>query len=254
MGRRRSGAGPRTACRPAREPRYGRGVRPDVLRPGRGGSAGRVAGRAPRLARVLRPVRFRTGQVPRHRGAGARLGRALPGALADRPAGSDRGHLPLRQAFRRPVSARARPLVGVLGGMGPAASVDLYAKLVAATQATGDRDHVRVIIDGDPHVPDRQAAIAGSGPSAGPEIVAKALRLKAAGAEVLTMACHAAHAYRADVERATELPFISLIEVAVEEAVRAAPKVAALGLLATPATLDARLYVEPAARLGRQLL
>lgn len=152
------------------------------------------------------------------------------------------------------MSPRARPLVGVLGGMGPAASVDLYAKLVAATQATGDRDHVRVIIDGDPYVPDRQAAIAGSGPSAGPEIVAKALRLKAAGAEVLAMACHAAHAYRADVERATELPFISLIEVAVEEAVRAGPEASVLGLLATPATLDARLYVEPAARLGRRLL
>src|SRR5690606_28173400 len=94
----------------------------------------------------------------------------------------------------------------------------------------------------------------GSGPSAGPEIVAKALRLKAAGAEVLAMACHAAHAYRADVERATELPFISLIEVAVEEAVRAGPEASVLGLLATPATLDARLYVEPAARLGRRLL
>lgn len=148
----------------------------------------------------------------------------------------------------------ARPLIGVLGGMGPGASVDLYAKIVAATQAQGDGDHVRLIIDGDPQVPDRQAAIAGRGPSAGPAIVAKALRLKAAGADVLAMACHAAHAYKEDVERATGLPFVSLVEVAMEEAARLGPKASAVGLLATPATLDARLYEGPAARIGRQLV
>ncbi len=147
-----------------------------------------------------------------------------------------------------------RPLIGVLGGLGPAASVDLYAKLVAATRATGDRDHVRVIIEGDPDVPDRQAAIAGEGPSAAPALVAKALRLKAAGVDVLAMACHAAHAYRSDIETATGLPFISLIEVAVGSAAALAPSSGTVGLLATPATLDARLYDEPVARAGRRLV
>ncbi len=152
------------------------------------------------------------------------------------------------------MSTAARPLIGVLGGMGPAASVDLYAKIVAATRARGDRDHVRVMIDGDPEVPDRQAAIAGTGPSAAPAIVAKAQRLKAAGADVLVMACNAAHAYRADVERATGLPFVSLVETAVDAAVDGAPEAHTIGLLATPATLDAGLYTEPAARRGRQLV
>jgi len=147
-----------------------------------------------------------------------------------------------------------RPLIGVLGGMGPAASVDLYAKVVALTRAASDRDHVRLVLDGDPVVPDRQAAVAGTGPSAGPAIVAKALRLKAAGAEVLAMACHAAHAYQADVEAATGLPFVSLVEVAVEAARAAAPAAAAAGLLATPATLTARLYEGPAAAAGLALV
>lgn len=147
-----------------------------------------------------------------------------------------------------------RPLIGVLGGLGPAASADLYVKLVAATSASGDRDHVRVIIDGDPDVPDRQAAIAGEGPSAAPAIVAKALRLKAAGADVLAMACHAAHAYRPDIEAATGLPFVSLIEVAVDAASAGAPAAGTVGLLATPATLDASLYDEPVARSGRRLV
>lgn len=147
-----------------------------------------------------------------------------------------------------------RPLIGVIGGMGPAASVDLYAKLVSLAAASSDMEHVRVIIDGDPEVPDRQAAIAGEGPSAGPAIVAKALRLKTAGADVLAMACHAAHAYRSDIEQATGLPFVSLIDVAVEAAAIKSPGADRVGLLATPATLDARLYDEPVERGGRRLV
>ncbi len=146
-----------------------------------------------------------------------------------------------------------RPLIGVLGGMGPAASVDLYAKVVALAGARRDQDHVRLILDGDPLVPDRQAAVSGTGESAGPAIVAKALRLEAAGAEVLAMACHAAHAYQRDVEEATRLPFVSLIEVAVAAAAHAAPEARVAGLLATPATLRARLYDEVAARAGLRL-
>jgi len=151
-------------------------------------------------------------------------------------------------------AAPRRPLIGVLGGMGPAATVDLYAKVVALAGARRDQDHVRLIVDGDPEVPDRQAAIAGTGESAGPAIVAKALRLKAAGAEVLAMACHAAHAYRRDVEEATGLPFVSLVDVAVEAVVRAAPGARTAGLLATPATLDARLYEDAAAAAGLRLV
>lgn len=151
-------------------------------------------------------------------------------------------------------AAPRRPLIGVLGGMGPAATVDLYAKVVALAGARRDQDHVRLIVDGDPEVPDRQAAIAGTGESAGPAIVAKALRLKAARAEVLAMACHAAHAYRRDVEEATGLPFVSLVDVAVEAAVRAAPGARTAGLLATPATLDARLYEDAAAAAGLRLV
>ncbi len=152
------------------------------------------------------------------------------------------------------MSPGRRPLIGVIGGMGPAASVDLYAKLVTATSATNDREHVRVIIDGDPDVPDRQAAVAGTGESSGPAIVDKALRLRAAGAEVLAMACHAAHAYQPDVERATGLPFVSIVDVAVEAAAGLAPGQGPIGLLATPAALDAGLYVAAAERLGRPAL
>jgi aspartate racemase len=152
------------------------------------------------------------------------------------------------------LSGGRRPLVGVLGGMGPAATVDLYAKVVALAGAARDQDHVRLLIDGDPEVPDRQASVAGTGESAAPALVAKALRLKAAGAEVLAMACHSAHAYQRDVEEATGLPFLSLVETAVRAAAAAAPGASTAGLLATPAVLEGRVYEGPAAAAGLRLV
>ena len=55
--------------------------------------------------------------------------------------------------------------VGILGGMGPAATADFYARLVRATPAERDQDHLPVVVWGDPTVPDRVAALAGTGPS-----------------------------------------------------------------------------------------
>lgn len=139
----------------------------------------------------------------------------------------------------------SRPLIGVLGGLGPAATVDFYAKVVAAATAAGaasDQEHVRLIIDGDPEVPNRNDSVAGRGPSSAPALVAKALRLKAAGAEMLVMACNAAHAYQDEVAAATGLPLLSVIEVAVAAALRAAPSARSIGILAATGTLDAGLY------------
>lgn len=139
-----------------------------------------------------------------------------------------------------------RPLIGIIGGLGPAATVDFYAKVVAATRATKDQDHVRLIIDGDPMVPDRSASVAGRGESSAPALVAKALRLAAAGAEVLAMPCNGAHAYEADIRQAVDLPFVSIVEETVRAALAHLPGThsmgTAVGVLATAATQGARLY------------
>src|SRR5690606_22490756 len=261
LGGRGARPGPRAPGRRAGASGRGRRQRPDARRARRRRGPRRAARSAARGAGLLRALRVRARRRRGHRGARPQVGRPLPGPLAGGGEGLLGRRVPLRRALRRAVSARGgerpeagRPLIGVLGGMGPASSVDLYANVVALTRAASDRDHVRLVLDGDPVVPDRQAAVAGTGPSAGPAIVAKALRLKAAGAEVLAMACHAAHAYQADVEAATGLPFVSLVEVAVEAARAAAPAAAAAGLLATPATLTARLYEGPAAAAGLALV
>jgi len=99
-------------------------------------------------------------------------------------------------------------VLGVLGGMGPAATVDFLAKLQAFTPAKSDQDHIRVIVDINPKVPDRNAP----GSLAGPVLAEMAGALQGAGAQVLAIPCNTAHAYAGLVQRASGLPLIDLIE------------------------------------------
>ncbi len=146
--------------------------------------------------------------------------------------------------------SRART-IGVIGGMGPEATVDFFAKLVSATPATRDQDHLRVLIDNDPSVPDRNAAIAGEGPSPAPRLALMARGLVAAGAELLVMPCNGAHAFADAVrEAAPGVPFLSLIDATVAATLARTPDVRAVGLLATDGTLSARLYHDAFERAG----
>lgn len=142
--------------------------------------------------------------------------------------------------------------VGVLGGMGPAATLDFFARVLALTPATKDQDHVRLIIDSNAQVPNRNDAIAGTGPSPAPVLAQMAQGLKRAGAELLVMPCNAAHAFFEDVKRATDLPVISIIEVTVAAALER--RVKRVGLLAADGCLNARLYQGAFAARGVNVL
>ncbi|MGI4877868.1 MAG: aspartate/glutamate racemase family protein [Janthinobacterium lividum] len=136
--------------------------------------------------------------------------------------------------------------VGVLGGMGPAATLDFLATLHHATRAGRDQDHLRVITDSNPQVPDRNAALRGEGPSPGPVLAAMARGLAAAGADLLVMPCNAAHAWTDEIRAATSLPFISMIDAAAAEVDAAGAS--RIGLLAVDATLSSGLYQHRLAR------
>ena len=118
-------------------------------------------------------------------------------------------------------------VLGVLGGMGPAATVAFLAKLQALTPAQGDADHIRVVMDLNPQVPDRNKT-----PKKAEAVLGEmAERLKAMGAEVLAMPCNTAHGQAAGIRRAG-LPFIDMIA----ETTAAAKATGAewVGVLATP--------------------
>lgn len=144
--------------------------------------------------------------------------------------------------------------IGVLGGMGPAATADFFGKLLAASGAGRDQDHPRVLIDCDPTLPERHAAIRGEGPSPGPRLAAMARGLATAGAEVLCMPCNTAHAFEDEIRAAVDLPFVSIIDASVDATLARAPEAGAVGLLAAQGTLDADLYGPAFARRGLEAL
>jgi len=105
-------------------------------------------------------------------------------------------------------------VLGVLGGMGPAATLDFLAKLQAFTPAQRDQDHIRVIVDINPQVPDRNDPFA----KPGPVLAEMAGALRGAGADVLAIACNTAHAYADLVSRSAGLPLIDMIGTAAKAA------------------------------------
>lgn len=137
---------------------------------------------------------------------------------------------------------RPRATIGVLGGLGPAATLDFFAKVLAATPAGTDQEHLHLLIDVDPSVPDRNDAIAGRGPSPAPQLAAMARRLEGAGADVLVMVCNAAHAYQDAIEEAVDIPFVSIVEETVAATLARVPEVRCVGVLAAEGALDAGLY------------
>jgi aspartate racemase len=134
-------------------------------------------------------------------------------------------------------------LVGVLGGMGPAATLDFLHKMLAATPARSDQEHVPVLVASIPQVPDRTAAFRGEGASPLPALLTSARRLAEGGAGLLVMPCNTAHLWFDDLQAALpELPMLHLVDAALADAVEAAGPSARIGLLATDATLAAGLY------------
>lgn len=102
--------------------------------------------------------------------------------------------------------------IGVIGGMGPAATADLFTKLVSLEDAAADQDHVRILVDCDSNIPDRAAAIAGTGESPVPEMVRSAVGLEKQGADVLIMGCNVAHYFYRDILPFVNIPFLSILD------------------------------------------
>jgi aspartate racemase len=139
-------------------------------------------------------------------------------------------------------------LVGILGGMGPLATVDLMAKIIANTPAVRDQEHVPVVAWNVPQVPDRQRALAGDGPSPLPAMLEGIARLNDAGASCIAIACNTAHHWYDELQAQSGAPVLHIARITLDALPRdgaAGP----IGLIATEGTIAAKLYqglLEPA--------
>ncbi len=145
-------------------------------------------------------------------------------------------------------------MIGVLGGMGPLATVDFFSKVLLATPATGDADHVPLLIQSDPRIAPRPAAILKGGRSPLPELLAGRNRLIAAGATALAMPCNTAHFWFADLVKGCSVPFISIVDASINELRNLVDPGTPIGLIATRATLAAQIFDTPLKRAGYTLI
>ena len=138
--------------------------------------------------------------------------------------------------------SNAQKTVGVLGGMGPEATVDFMAKVIALRHADCDQGHVRMLVDHNPHVPNRQDAILRGGQDPGPVLADMAAGLEAGGADFLVVPCNTAYVYQDAILAATHIPLISIIGVSIAAAKERAPDTDRIGLLATDGCLQSGIY------------
>ncbi len=133
-------------------------------------------------------------------------------------------------------------MIGILGGMGPLATADFFSKVIAATPATGDGDHVPLLIQSDPRIPSRPEAILRAGESPLPALLAGRDRLIAAGAIALAMPCNTAHFWFNELREGCPVPFLSIVDVTCDEVAGLAKPGEKIGLIATGATLATHLF------------
>lgn len=136
-----------------------------------------------------------------------------------------------------------RPLVGVIGGVGPLATAYFLGKVVRLTEAERDQDHLDVLVFDHAAIPDRTAFILGdSAEDPGPVMADDARRLAAFGADFLVVPCNTAHNFTDEVEAAVDVPVLSIIAETVAEARSRVPDLTAVGLLATSGTASSGVY------------
>jgi aspartate racemase len=150
-------------------------------------------------------------------------------------------YLPQELSVSLPFSAPYRS-VGVLGGMGPLATVDYLQKIIEETPASNDQEHVPCVAVTIPQAPDRTEYIlrGGESPLAAMQLGIEAL--ERAGAGCITIACNTAHHWANELAAESSLPLLHIVDAVCIELKQAAAYGDAVGILSTRGTLASGFY------------
>ena len=149
------------------------------------------------------------------------------------------------QAYKKRMQKK---IIGIIGGMGPMATVELFRQIVENTDAKCDSEHIHIIIDNYPQIPDRTDAILNRGPSPVPYFVEAAIRLKKSGCDFVIIPCNTSHFYLEEISNKAEIEVFSMIHQTALEVVKRG--IHSIGLLATTGTINAHIYEKEFERVG----
>ena len=154
-------------------------------------------------------------------------------------------------AVKATPARRPKPFkVGLIGGLGPAATVDLYDKIVKATPAKNDQEHIKLVVEQNPQIPDRTACLLKGGEDPTLAMFHCAERMEKDGCSALIVPCNTAHAFLPYLERFIKIPFINMQQAALDEIKAKLGVAAKIGLLATTGTVQTGIYSKKAEAMG----
>lgn len=147
------------------------------------------------------------------------------------------------------------PVIGIIGGMGPEATLDLMRRVLTLTPARDDADHIHMIVDNNPKVPSRIARlIEGTGIDPAPELCRMARGLEAAGATSLAIPCNTAHAYAGEIAQAVSIPLLDMVKLTAGRLSRMDLANRRVGILASTAVKMLGLYDNALEPFGLNLI
>ena len=143
--------------------------------------------------------------------------------------------------------------LGLIGGLGPAATVDLYDKIVKASPAKNDQEHFKVVIEQNPQIDDRTACLLNGGPDPTIAMYNCAKRLQKDGCDYIIIPCNTAHAFLPRLLRHLDVPFIDMQQTMLNEIQAKYGKDARVGLMATSGTIATGIYGKKAEKMGMKM-
>ncbi len=128
--------------------------------------------------------------------------------------------------------------------MGPAATVNLFDKIVKAAKVADDQDHPRIVIVNNPKIPDRTRAILENGTDPLPMMVESAKLLLTAHVDFIVIPCVTAHFFHSRLQEQISTPILHVVKETINHAVVQYPGIRKIGLLATSGTIQSGLFNE----------
>jgi aspartate racemase len=132
--------------------------------------------------------------------------------------------------------------VGIIGGMGPESTIRLMDKIIKYTPVHREQDHIRLIVDNNPGIPDRTEYLLGNGPSPLPMLIESARLLQDDGAQLIAIACNSAHAFIQDIGKEIRPPILDMLALTANKIEKQFPFDSGFLLLTTSGSLAINLF------------
>ncbi|RQZ07557.1 aspartate/glutamate racemase family protein [Burkholderia sp. Bp9031] len=150
----------------------------------------------------------------------------------------------------QPGSRTAPFKIGVVGGVGPAATVDFLDKIVRNTPASRDQDHIKLLVEQNPQIPDRTENLVGTGADPTISLYATCKKLEDGDADIIAIPCNTAHAFVERIQPYLGIPIVNMLTVTVAHLRDTYPALREVGVLATSGTIESGVYKRALASQG----